>query len=381
MYAIRLKETGRLIGILSYFGEKEDSCEIGYGIGSAYWNRGYATEAVGRFLEYLFREKGMRTVYASFFTGNEASRRIMEKCGMRYSRFSEKELTYLDVPRDLTYYEISRTDRDNRTLIGFWDKALSLSEAEREELQNAAPESWKDLAPSEKLFEAACSLGKKKKVLDYGCGSAWAGIIAAKSGCPDVTAADAAPGAVRAAAYSALVYGAEKQLNAVCADPGWLKSVPSAAYDGFFCSNVLDVIPTETAREIIRESARITSADACVIIGLNFYLSPEAAAARGLELADGTRLYVDGVLRLVSRTDEEWAELFSPWYVVEKLTHFAWPGEKTESRRLFYLKKPMGAETDPENTASQRVLEKCGSRPLGPRAKRDRALSGTGRMQ
>ena len=141
------------------------------------------------------------------------------------------------------------------------------------------------------------------------------------------------------------------------------------------------MIPTETAREIIRESARITSADACVIIGLNFYLSPEAAAARGLELADGTRLYVDGVLRLVSRTDEEWAELFSPWYVVEKLTHFAWPGEKTESRRLFYLKKPMGAETDPENTASQRVLEKCGSRPLGPRAKRDRALSGTGRMQ
>ena len=61
LFAIRLKETGRLIGIILYFDEKEDSCEIGYGIGSAFWNQGYATEAVGRFLEYLFREKGMRS--------------------------------------------------------------------------------------------------------------------------------------------------------------------------------------------------------------------------------------------------------------------------------------------------------------------------------
>ena len=108
LFAIRLKETGRLIGIILYFDEKEDSCEIGYGIGSAFWNQGYATEAVGRFLEYLFREKGMQTVYASFFTGNDASRRVMEKCGMTYDHFSEKELTYLGVDRNLTYYAIHR---------------------------------------------------------------------------------------------------------------------------------------------------------------------------------------------------------------------------------------------------------------------------------
>ena len=108
LFAIRLKETGRLIGIILYFDEKEDSCEIGYGIGSAFWNQGYATEAVRRFQEYLFREKGMRTVYASFFTGNDASRRVMEKCGMTYDHFSEKELTYLGVDRNLTYYAIHR---------------------------------------------------------------------------------------------------------------------------------------------------------------------------------------------------------------------------------------------------------------------------------
>ena len=108
LLAIRLKETGRLIGILSLFDERDGACEIGYGIGSRFWNRGYATEAVRRFLEYLFREKGMRRVYASFFTGNDASRRVMEKCGMTFDHFSEKELTYLGVERDLTYYVIRR---------------------------------------------------------------------------------------------------------------------------------------------------------------------------------------------------------------------------------------------------------------------------------
>ncbi len=108
LFAIRLKETGRLIGIILYFDEKDDSCEIGYGIGSAYWNQGYTTEAVHRFLEYLFREKGMRKVYASFFTGNYASRRVMEKCGMSYDHFSEKELSYLGTWRDLIYYVIKK---------------------------------------------------------------------------------------------------------------------------------------------------------------------------------------------------------------------------------------------------------------------------------
>ena len=108
LFAIRLKKTRRLIGIILYFDEKEDSCEIGYGIGSGFWNQGYATEAVRQFLEYLFWEKGMQTVYVSFFTGNETSFRAMEKCGMTYDHFSEKELVYLGIERDLTYYAIHR---------------------------------------------------------------------------------------------------------------------------------------------------------------------------------------------------------------------------------------------------------------------------------
>ena len=114
LFAIRLKETGKLIGIILYFDEKDQTCEIGYGIGSDYWNRGYVTEAVQRFLDYLFEEKGFETVTASFFTGNDASKRVMEKCGMTYSRFSPKELSYLGTERDLTYYSITREEYEKQ---------------------------------------------------------------------------------------------------------------------------------------------------------------------------------------------------------------------------------------------------------------------------
>ena len=108
MFAIRLKATGRLIGIILSFDETEGSCEIGYGIGSSHWGRGYATEAVKQFLSYCFCDRGFQTVSASFFPGNDASRRVMEKCGMTFSRYSEKELTYLGAERDLIYYAVHR---------------------------------------------------------------------------------------------------------------------------------------------------------------------------------------------------------------------------------------------------------------------------------
>ncbi len=111
MFAIRMKETGRLIGIILYFDEQDNSCEIGYGVGSRYWNRGYATEAVKSFIAYCFDEAGFDEVRASFFTGNDASRRVMEKCGMKFLRFSEKELEYMGVERDLTYYSIRKDCR------------------------------------------------------------------------------------------------------------------------------------------------------------------------------------------------------------------------------------------------------------------------------
>lgn len=229
--------------------------------------------------------------------------------------------------------------QDNRTLIEFWDQAIAISEEEKEAVSEMSADDWKEMAPSEKLCEAAVSLGSRKKVLDYGCGNAWAGIIASKSGCPDVTAVDVSKGPVESARFYSEKFGAVEGFKASCVGTDWLGSLEDKTFDGIICSNVLDVIPTETAKEIIREFARIATDDASVIIGMNFYLTPGECADKGMELVDGNKLYMNDVLRLVFHSDEEWTQIFSSEFVVERLDHFAWSGEEKERRRLFVLRK------------------------------------------
>ena len=228
---------------------------------------------------------------------------------------------------------------ESKAIIDFWDRALALSDEDKKEAQQFSADDWKELAPSEKLFNAASSLGSCKKVLDYGCGNAWAGIIAAKSGCEHVTAVDPAQGAVSTAKVYAGVFGAEDRMEISCEDTSWLSKAPANTYDGLICSNVLDVIPADASDALISDMARIVTDDARVIIGMNYYIAPDVAKEKGIDLKDGKYLYVDGVLRMVSRSDEEWKDIFSKYFVVEKLEHFAWPGESEERRRLFCLRK------------------------------------------
>jgi len=57
--------------------------EIGYWLGSAHWRRGYATEAVGAFVEHAFAAFDFERLEAWVFSSNPASARVLEKCGFR----------------------------------------------------------------------------------------------------------------------------------------------------------------------------------------------------------------------------------------------------------------------------------------------------------
>ncbi|MGJ3508365.1 GNAT family N-acetyltransferase [Enemella sp. A6] len=57
--------------------------EVGYTIDPAHANRGYATEALEAILEIAFNDLGLRRVEAGCFAMNTASRRVLEKAGMR----------------------------------------------------------------------------------------------------------------------------------------------------------------------------------------------------------------------------------------------------------------------------------------------------------
>lgn len=113
IFAIREKEGGNLIGVYveCEVDKEKHSLEIGYGIGSKYWGKGYMTEVVRNAIAYYFNNTEFKTVFASFFPENTASKRVMEKCNMTYSHENKNELTYLGKERDLIYYKIEATDK------------------------------------------------------------------------------------------------------------------------------------------------------------------------------------------------------------------------------------------------------------------------------
>lgn len=57
------------------------SAEIGYWLGEPFWGRGIATEAVGAMTEWGFENLDLTRIYASVFSHNPASMRVLEKAG------------------------------------------------------------------------------------------------------------------------------------------------------------------------------------------------------------------------------------------------------------------------------------------------------------
>jgi len=83
--AIELKEGGPLIGDCAFKIEEHDArqAEIGFTLARAYQGRGFATEAVSRFLTYAFPTFHLHRVVAIADCENAASVALLERLGMR----------------------------------------------------------------------------------------------------------------------------------------------------------------------------------------------------------------------------------------------------------------------------------------------------------
>lgn len=76
--------------------------EVGYAVAVEFWGKGYATEAALEFLRYAFEKMSLGKIVAVARPENAASRRVMEKLGMRYDYTGEF------YGRDLVHYSITR---------------------------------------------------------------------------------------------------------------------------------------------------------------------------------------------------------------------------------------------------------------------------------
>ncbi|MTH95112.1 GNAT family N-acetyltransferase [Roseibium sp. RKSG952] len=84
-FAVRLKSTGRLIGMARYAQlEIDGPVHAGYWIGEPFWGQGYATESVHALVDHAFTYTAVDELTAACRVTNPASRRVLVKSGFQY---------------------------------------------------------------------------------------------------------------------------------------------------------------------------------------------------------------------------------------------------------------------------------------------------------
>lgn len=83
-WGLIFKENGKFIGTCGFtsFDFQNNSAEIGYVLAKDYWGKGLAVEAAKRVIQFGVEELGIQSFCAKCINGNDASLRVMQKCGL-----------------------------------------------------------------------------------------------------------------------------------------------------------------------------------------------------------------------------------------------------------------------------------------------------------
>ncbi|MBQ7821324.1 MAG: GNAT family N-acetyltransferase [Clostridia bacterium] len=111
-WALVLKSESKMIGTCGFTAiDTDNGCaEIGYVINPAYRGHGFACEAVSRVLDFGFNDLEMHRIEAKYIVGNEASRRVMEKCNMKFEGIARDLMLIKGEYRDIGCCAILKSD-------------------------------------------------------------------------------------------------------------------------------------------------------------------------------------------------------------------------------------------------------------------------------
>ncbi|MEU2723725.1 GNAT family N-acetyltransferase [Streptomyces smyrnaeus] len=88
-WAAQGKDAGEFLGWFEFRPLEEDSpavVELGYRLGRSAWGRGHATEGSRALIDKGFTQLAVERVTANTMAVNQASRRVMDKCGLSFVR-------------------------------------------------------------------------------------------------------------------------------------------------------------------------------------------------------------------------------------------------------------------------------------------------------
>lgn len=111
-WSITLREGGELVGSIALLElrEQDESAEVGYCVGRAYWGNGYVTEALRAVLRHGLREVGLNRIEACHAQKNPASGRVMQKAGMTHEGTARQKYRANEGFQDCELYGILRED-------------------------------------------------------------------------------------------------------------------------------------------------------------------------------------------------------------------------------------------------------------------------------
>jgi len=84
-WMIQCKENNMVIGDIGFHGKPDENgeVEIGFGLVSEAWNKGYGFEALKGIVKWTKMQEGVKTLKADCLIDNLASIRILEKIGLK----------------------------------------------------------------------------------------------------------------------------------------------------------------------------------------------------------------------------------------------------------------------------------------------------------
>ena len=93
IFAISISSGRELCGAVGLtIADAHRHAELGYWIGVPFWGKGYATEAASAVVAFGFGTLRLHRIYAHHFAGNTASKRVLEKIGMRHEGRSRQHI-------------------------------------------------------------------------------------------------------------------------------------------------------------------------------------------------------------------------------------------------------------------------------------------------
>jgi ribosomal-protein-alanine N-acetyltransferase len=115
VWAVVLRSSGALLGSIGlhedYRRPYAGARMLGYALGEAYWDKGYATEAAGEIIRFAFEVQHLSLLSLYHYAYNDRSRRVAEKCGfIREGVLRAGSMRYDGRIFDEVCYSLTRAD-------------------------------------------------------------------------------------------------------------------------------------------------------------------------------------------------------------------------------------------------------------------------------